>query len=286
MTLPLTIPAARASTQTITLSGTVTCVPHNVEGVWIEVGTGNSGWATITAKANTVATTSYRRTFTVALPTNIRLHVGCGGTPSNWWSDNRTPSSSRTIGTITGSRSGLNARCNDGAVAFWGAAGPPAADNMRCTWGTYPAAGAICVHTGITTGGCAAYDWGYRRSSSWFDYGYGHTQNPRDFAYRNCTDYAAWRIGSLAWSSFRFPAGLGNAKDWATSPYYKNAGFTKNRSPQLGDLAVWTSGADGHVGVVVTLRPTVVEDYNYSRTGTDALRMINSRNAPPWYLHR
>jgi hypothetical protein len=54
--------------------------------------------------ANTVRSTTWSRTFTPAsLPTNIRLHVGCGGSPSSWWSDNRTPSSDRTIGSITGS---------------------------------------------------------------------------------------------------------------------------------------------------------------------------------------
>src|SRR5579864_8120536 len=90
--VPLTVTAASASTATITLSGTVSCVPNNttnhVEGVWIEVGTGNSGWATMAATANSSATVGYTRTFTATLPTNIRLHVGCGGTPQSWWSDN------------------------------------------------------------------------------------------------------------------------------------------------------------------------------------------------------
>ncbi len=159
---------------------------------------------------------------------------------------------------------------------------------MRCSWGTYPDANAICIHTGSPSGACSNYDWGYRRSSSWFDYGYGHTLNTRDFAYRNCTDYAAWRVGSLTWNSFRFPTGLGNAKDWATYPYYAYAGFTRNppSDPQNGDLAIWTSGTFGHVGVVVTVNPTVVEDYNYDGYGTDALRLINSANMPNWYLHR
>jgi hypothetical protein len=293
--IPLATEAASASAATITLSGTVTCVPHYVEGIWIEVGTGSSGWAKMSAGANTSATTGYTRTFTATLPTNIRLHVGCGGTPQKWWSDNRTPSSSRTIGTITSSRSGVNARCNDGPVAFWGAAGPPSSDNMRCSWGTYPAASAVCEFGSAGGRSCTnprnpgdIYDWGYQRSASWFDFGYGHTLNTRDFAYRNCTDYAAWRVGSLTWSSFRFPAGLGNARDWATSPYYANAGFSRNPStdPHLGDLAVWTSGAFGHVGVVVTLNPTVIEDYNASGTGADAITMINSRNRPSYYLHR
>ena len=263
------------------------CVPNNatnhVEGVWIEVGTGNSGWATMTATANSSATVGYTRTFTAALPTNVRLHVGCGGTAQSWWSDNRTPSSSRVFGSITGSRSGVDARCSDVPAGGWPGGKPPASDNVRCSWGSYPAANAICVHTGSASGSCANYDWGYRRSSTWFDYGYGHTLNTRDFAYRNCTDYAAWRVGSLTWSSFGFPAGLGNAKDWATSPYYTKAGFTRSTTPQIGDLAVWTNSTFGHVGVVVTVNPTVIEDYNKAGTGSDALRIDNTAN---YYLHR
>lgn len=285
--LPLIASASSASTQKITLSGTVTCVPHNVEGVWIEVGNGGSGsgsgWANMAAKANTTVSTTYTRTFTAPLPANIRLHVGCGGTPQKWWSDNRTPSSSRVFGAINGSRSGVNARCNDGSTAFWGTAGPPTSDNMRCSWGTYPGASAICMHTGSATGTCADYDWGYRSGNGW------NLLSSGGFGYRNCTDYAAWRVGSLTWSSFHFPTGLGNATDWSKSPYYKNAGFTESHTPQLGDLAVWTgtkANPDGHVAVVVTLNPTVVEDYNYAGTGLDALRKINSANAPTWYLHR
>ena len=50
----------------------------------------------------------------------------------------------------------------------------------------------------------------------------------------------------------------------------------------------WSSGALGHVGVVVTVNPTVVEDYNYNFLGTDALRFIGTPGnaAPNWYLHR
>jgi surface antigen len=285
LAVSVTAPAASASTAKITLSGTVTCVPHNVEGVWIEVvgSATQSGWAHMTIKANTSPTSGYTRTFTATLRANIRLHVGCGGTPSSWWSDNRTPSSAKTIGAITGSRSGLNARCDTALSTPWPGGKPPASDNMRCSWGSYPAANAICRHTGSASGNCINYDWGYWRSSSWFDYGTGHTLNSRDFAYRNCTDYAAWRVGSLTWHSFGFPNGVGNAKDWATPPYYAHAGFTRSTTPHLGDLAVWTTGTFGHVGVVVTLNPTVIEDYNKAGTGADALRVDNTAN---YYLHR
>src|SRR5438128_1471989 len=76
----------------ITLSGRVVCAVHYIEGVWVEVGTGHSGFATMGNAGNTVTSTTWSYTFTpVSTPTNIRLHVGCGGSTSAWWSDNWTP---------------------------------------------------------------------------------------------------------------------------------------------------------------------------------------------------
>ena len=64
---------------------------------------------------------------------------------------------------------------------------------------------------------------------------------------------------------------------------HANAGFTRSTTPRIGDIAVWTSGRYGHVGVVVTVNPTVIEDYNKAGTGSDALRVDNTAN---YYLHR
>lgn len=70
--LPLTMSPTSASPQQITVSGTVTCVPLNVKGVWVEVGNGGSGsgsgWANMSAEFNTAASTTYEGTFKVQLP--------------------------------------------------------------------------------------------------------------------------------------------------------------------------------------------------------------------------
>lgn len=169
--------AASASTAPITLSGRVSCASSNVEGVWLEVGTGNSNWANMGNAANTVRSTTWSRTFTPAsLPANIRLHVGCGGSPSSWWSDNRTPSSYRTIGSITGSAAGLNAKCNEG----WSLCG---ANNAKPP--------ATCTKP-LVNGLCQNYDWVINGSDK------DCTFSPHWwFVYRNCTDYAA--PGDIAW---------------------------------------------------------------------------------------
>jgi len=253
-----------SSTATITLNGSVHCTRGYVEGVWLEVGTGNSNWTTMGNEANTVKTTTWRRTFTASLPTNIRLHVGCDGSRTSWWSDNRTPSSSRTIGSISGSRSGLDAYCNDGSPTLWPDGKPPSTgDNVRCSWGTkYPSGlGNSARLSGQYSGDNAAcefgsaggtsctnpnnardkYDWGYYYSGSW------HLLSPLGFNYRNCTDYAAWRVGSLSWSSFGF-SGSGNAANWGVYPNYSHAGFTETRTPHIGDIAWWDYHTASEIG--------------------------------------
>lgn len=112
----LLLPAAAnpATTTTIYVSGTVSCQWHDVTGVWVESGGGGSGWADwkiVRGHAN--ITTYAAKVQNTTLPTNIRLHVGCGGTPQDWWSNNRTPSTSRKGGPLAGSAK-LNAVCNEG----------------------------------------------------------------------------------------------------------------------------------------------------------------------------
>lgn len=63
--------------------GTVTCpAGEPVEGVWIDAGTGQ-GWAQWHLKSSKNPTAAeYSRD--VGEPTNYSVHIGCGGTPSNW----------------------------------------------------------------------------------------------------------------------------------------------------------------------------------------------------------
>jgi len=130
--------AAPASAATISVSGTVSCDGGNaVVGVWIQSSGGGSGFAAWTRLPNRVNVASYSKTLSTALPTNISLHVGCGGTSSSWWGDNWTPNKA-----IGGSAT-LNARCSEG---------PGTA--VRCAW---PATGASRSYNGFAGGYCT---WG------------------------------------------------------------------------------------------------------------------------------
>lgn len=140
--LAIAVPtAASAATGTISVSGTVSCQSHPVEGVWVESGGGGSGWASwqpLDARHTNIATYAAKIQNTT-LPTNIRLHVGCGGSATAWWSDNETGSTSEAGGALTGSTSSLNAVCNEGTVQ------PAAGDNERCWYGYASAAAAWAI---------------------------------------------------------------------------------------------------------------------------------------------
>src|SRR6266581_7317426 len=91
---------ASAATGTIIVDGWVSCQSHWVVGVWVESGGGGSGWADwwpVDAGHKNIAWYQAKIQNT-GLPTNIRLHVGCGGSSADWWSDNRTGSTSRAGG--------------------------------------------------------------------------------------------------------------------------------------------------------------------------------------------
>jgi len=112
-----------------------------VVGVWVESGGGGSGWADwwpVDAGHKNIAWYQAKIQNT-GLPTNIRLHVGCGGSSADWWSDNRTGSTSRAGGALTGSAQ-LNAVCNEGTVP------PPPGDNQRCWFGYASAVAVWAIH--------------------------------------------------------------------------------------------------------------------------------------------
>ena len=121
---------------------------------------------------------------------------------------------------------------------------PAAAEN-----GGYPEAAKPCLSGdpgdpnssyGKTTGvgyWCKDYRWG--------DLASGQENSSRGYAYRNCTDWVAYRVPQL--TGVKLPTGLGNARNWDdNSP----AGFTKDLLPEPGDIAQSDDGYYGHVGVV------------------------------------
>lgn len=106
----------------------------------------------------------------------------------------------------------------------------------------------------------------------------GSAMSPRGFAYRNCTDFAAWRRG-MNWSQIN-GGGDGNAIGWRQG--WLQRGRQVSNVPRVGSIAWWGSsrgGGYGHVAIVLAVNPdgsVKVEHYNYEVRGgytvTDGLR--------------
>jgi surface antigen len=90
--------------------------------------------------------------------------------------------------------------------------------------------------------------------------------SPYGYSYRNCTDYAAWRLSSLGVPSGRYE-GLGNANSWGDNAPAN--GVQVNGTPAVGSIAVDTSGQFGHVAFVAGMSGSVitVTQYNQASDG-------------------
>lgn len=123
--------------------------------------------------------------------------------------------------------------------------------------GGYPWGDARCLQTGQVEGWCGTFEWGYNGSyHNWATGGY---------AFRNCTDWVAWRVKTDKGFA---PAGLGNAKTWDDrAPSY---GYGVGSVPRQGAAAVSNAGYYGHVMYVETVHDDgtiTVSDYNRAGTG-------------------
>jgi surface antigen len=131
----------------------------------------------------------------------------------------------------------------------------------------YPDWNMPCEHSPYnTTGTCANYDWGPKHTQTYND---PSEYSSRGYAYRNCTDYVAWKLQSLGIPDLK-TRGRGNGKGWDDS----SAGVTITHTPEVGDAAVWNSSTFGHVAYVEEIRPRSgggwdarVSEYNYAGTG-------------------
>jgi hypothetical protein len=93
-------PASSAPDRTVSfkISGEVSCVSGNsVEGVWVQASDG-AGWAPWQGLGNGSTSTWW---YTLPKDESYSLHVGCGGTTSNWAVATYTP-------TVTGSSNSFN----------------------------------------------------------------------------------------------------------------------------------------------------------------------------------
>ncbi|MGZ6005267.1 MAG: CHAP domain-containing protein [Candidatus Saccharimonadales bacterium] len=130
-----------------------------------------------------------------------------------------------------------------------------------------------CEHSPYNiVGYCANYDWGPYHTES---YDHWTEISSRGYAYRNCTDYVAWKLSTLG---VNIPYNLGNATDW-----YHNTPL-KRRSPRAvaGGVAVMP-GRYGHVAFIEKIKAVdpdnpmndviAVSEYNYFGVGTGDVRV-------------
>ncbi len=155
------------------------------------------------------------------------------------------------------------------AIVFW--AGLVGAAQAHAGTGGYP----YWSYDGPGSN-AATYTW---TNSS----GYGFS--PYGYAFRNCTDYVAWKLATA--NRFGDYRGLGNASGWAGAA--RARGYHVNHSPAPGAVAWW--GAElfhgfGHVAWVVNVYLGSVEiaEYNHAGTGRFDTRRIPTR-APDAYVH-
>lgn len=135
--------------------------------------------------------------------------------------------------------------------------------------GGYPWGNAPCLNGGQIRGWCPGYEWGYNGSYiNWQNSGY---------AYRNCTDWVAYRVKIAG----RYvPGGLGNANTWDDrAPAY---GFTVSSTPKVGAAAVSNAGFYGHVMYVEAVNSNgsiVISDYNRAGPGEYGMSTLSASTA-------
>lgn len=93
----------------------------------------------------------------------------------------------------------------------------------------------------------------------------GNMTSSRYYDYRNCTDWAAWRVRQI--TGKRVPGALGNATTWDDRA--GQHGAEVDAKPEVGDVAVW-DGTWGHVAVVETINSdgsVNISEYNKQGNG-------------------
>jgi surface antigen/peptidoglycan hydrolase CwlO-like protein len=135
--------------------------------------------------------------------------------------------------------------------------------------GGYPWGKAPCLYGGHITGWCYDYSWGYNGSyNNW---------NLSGYAYRNCTDWVAYRVEI---AGKHVPGGLGNANTWDDrAPSY---GFKVSSKPKVGAAAVSNSGYYGHVMYVEAVNgdgSIVISDYNRAGPGEYGTNTLSAGTA-------
>ena len=123
----------------------------------------------------------------------------------------------------------------------------------------------------------------------------GDAMSPLDFAYRNCTDYAAWEINEeldvtkapyrFTWSNIESD-GHGDAADWEQGAIQNYGANSVDEIPTAGSIAWWGKEAAhglGHVAIVASVSNDgsiiVIDEYNaLVRGGYDSQSLTYNPN--------
>lgn len=143
--------------------------------------------------------------------------------------------------------------------------------------------------SGCTSGGFAVGSTGSGDDYPWKGAEHNANNPVTRLAYRNCTDFAWWRLtqqlGLQPVSSSRL--GPGNGKTWGNA--WSRAGWTISKTPKVGAIAWYTTGEYGHVAVVkeITADGKVIEEgYNFGIPPNGAYyTMTINPGAPAGYLY-
>jgi surface antigen len=150
---------------------------------------------------------------------------------------------------------------------------------------TYPDKDKTCAHVGDPQFGeasgsgywCDDYDWGDIIRNNQGAVTGASLYSSRGYGYRNCTDWAAFRVKEL--TTVAVPKTLSHAKYWDDNAL---SGWSKDLTPEVGDIAQSEGPVNdnyGHVGVVESVIKNAqdsvtsieVSEYNKNRDGTYTL---------------
>lgn len=96
----------------------------------------------------------------------------------------------------------------------------------------------------------------------------GQIDSPRGYAWRNCTDFVAWRANQIAGRTV-VTSGWGNAANWGPAARKSKGHYDYDSHPRVNDIA-WSDATNlGHVAIVTAVAKgeVTIEEYNWPLKG-------------------
>lgn len=114
--------------------------------------------------------------------------------------------------------------------------------------------------------------------------------NKYRLAYRNCTDYVAWKLDAA--NGWYVGVSMGNAKDWKAWAEASSRKYPVDNTPAVGAVAWWGghswNGGFGHVAYVLSIstdnKKVTLGEYNYNLDGKYSTRTI-AKESVDSYIH-